>query len=307
MTGRKLLATENMWQIRSVPLPILSERFEAMTPNRIAVMFLCTSLVLFGGISVFGQDEPRMRSDQDHGAQIYASNCAYCHGADGRGGRGPAIAALPKVVAMSNQDLMGIVHKGEADQGMPGFPDLDDPGTKAVVQYLRVLQGVTSGGRSAKLAGDPDAGRQIFYGKGQCSTCHMILGKGGFIAMDLTSYARNRTADEIRRATVRPDADLEPTSRVVHVRTMDGQSLTGVVRVEDNLNITLQTEDGRYHFLSRSRLAAVNYTDHSLMPRDYGTRLTSAELDDLVAFLIVTGRHAPTEPAPAKHRWHHDD
>ena len=47
-----------------------------------------------------------------------------------------------------------------------------------------------------------------------------------------------------------------------------------MVRAEDNLNITLQTEDGRYHFLSRSSLATVNYTDHSLMPHDYGTRLT---------------------------------
>lgn len=278
-----------------------------MMRNRLAVMLVCTCLVLFDGISAFGQDEPRSGPDQDQGAQLYASNCAYCHGADGRGGRGPSIATLPKVIAMSNQDLMGIVNKGEVDQGMPGFPDLGDPGTKAVVQYLRMLQGVTADGAVARLAGDPDAGRQIFYGKGRCSTCHMILGQGGFMAPELTSYARNRTAEEILQAIVNPDADLESTSRVANVRTRDGQSLTGVVRAEDNLNITLQTEDGRYHFLSRSSLAAVNYSDHSLMPRDYGTRLKSRELDDLVAFLIVTGRHAPTEPPPAKPRWHHDD
>jgi putative heme-binding domain-containing protein len=263
--------------------------------------------MLFGGISVYGQDEPRISPDQDQGAQLYSSNCAYCHGADGRGGRGPAIATLPKVIALSNQDLMGIVHKGEADQGMPGFPDLGDQGTQAVVKYLRTLQGVTADGPAAKLTGDPNAGRQLFFGKAQCSTCHMILGKGGFMAPELTAYARNRTADEILQAIVNPDADLEPTSRVVEVRTRAGQNLTGVVRAEDNLNITLQTEDGRYHFLSRSSLATVIYTDHSLMPHDYGIRLTSRELDDLVAFLIVTGRNATSEPAPAKQRWHQDD
>lgn len=278
-----------------------------MTHNRLAAMLVFSSLMLFGGTSVYGQDEPRIGSGQDQGAQLYASNCAYCHGADGRGGRGPAIATQPKVIAFSNQDLMGIVHKGEADQGMPGFPDLGDQGTQAVVQYLRTLQGVTADGPPAKLTGDPNAGRQLFFGKAQCSTCHMILGKGGFIAPELTAFARNRTADEILQAIVNPDADLEPTSRVVEVQTKAGQSLTGVVRAEDNLNITLQTEDGRYHFLSRSSLATANYTDHSLMPHDYGTRLTSKELDDLVAFLIVTGRNAPTEPAPAKHRWHDDD
>jgi cytochrome c oxidase cbb3-type subunit 3 len=278
-----------------------------MTHNRLTAMLVCSSLMLFGGISVFGQDEPRSGPGQDQGAQLYASNCAYCHGADGRGGRGPAIATMPKVIALSNQDLIGIVHKGEADQGMPGFPDLGDQGIQAVVQYLRTLQGATEAVPPAKLTGDPNAGRQLFFGKGQCSTCHMILGKGGFMAPELTAYARNRSADEILQAIVNPDADLEPTSRVAEVRTRAGQSLTGVVRAEDNMNITLQTEDGQYHFLSRSSLATVNYTDHSLMPRDYGTRLTSRELDDLVAFLIVTGRNAPTEPAPAKHRWHHDD
>jgi len=278
-----------------------------MTRNRFAVMLVGSFLIMSQGMSGLAQDEPRSGPDKDQGAPLYASNCAYCHGADGRGGRGPSIATMPKVIAMSNQDLMGIVHKGEADQGMPGFPDLGDPGTKAVVEYLRKLQGVTADGPPDKLTGDPDAGRQMFYGKGQCSTCHMIMGKGGFMAQELTSYARNRRADEILQAIVNPDAELESTSRVANVRTREGQSLTGVVRAEDNLNITLQTEDGRYHFLSRSSLTAVNYSGHSLMPRDYGTRLTSGELNDLVAFLIVTGRNAPTEPAPAKPRWRHND
>ena len=298
--------TEKMCLIRSMPLPIMSERFEAMTRNRFVVMWVFFFLVLFGG-SAFGQDEPGMAPDQNQGAQIFSSQCAYCHGADGRGGRAPAIATLPKVIGLSNQDLIGIVHKGEADQGMPAFPDLGDEGTKAVVQYLRTLQGVTVDGSTARLPGDPGRGQEVFDGNGQCSTCHMILGKGGFMAAELTSYARNRSADEIMQAIVSPDADLQPASRVVHVRTKAGDSLTGVVRSEDNLNITLQTEDGRYHFLSRSRLATVDYTDHSLMPHDYGTRLTPKELDDLVAFLIVTGRNAPSEPAAPKSRWHHDD
>ena len=292
--------------MRSLRLPLLTGRFEAMTRNRLPVMLLCFAFVLLSG-SAFGQDRPSIGSDQSQGGQIFSSHCAYCHSGDGRGGRAPAIAMLPKVIALSNQDLINIVHKGEPDQGMPGFPDLGDDGTKAVVQYLRKLQGVTNEGPSARLTGDPDAGRVIFYGKGQCSTCHMIMGKGGFMASDLTSYAEGRTTSEILQAIVNPDAELQPTSRVVHVRTLAGQSLTGVVRAEDNLNLTLQTQDGRYHFLSRSNLAAVEYSDHSLMPRNYSARFTSPELDDLLAFLIVTSRKAPTESAPPKSRWHHDD
>ena len=66
--------------------------------------------------------------------------------------------------------------------------------------------------------------------------------------------------------------------------------LTGVLRYEDNFSLALQMEDGRYHLLARSDLTDVHYTDHSLMPPDYGTRLTSKELNDLVSFLIVTSR-----------------
>src|SRR5665213_2231012 len=245
-----------------------------MTHNRLTVMLMWSFLMLFGGMFVFGQDDQRGSSKQGQGEQLFGSNCAFCHGADGRGGRGPAIATMPKVIALSDQDLIGIVHNGEADQGMPAFPDLSDESTQAVVQYLRSLQGVTGAASTAKLTGDPNAGRQLFFGKGQCSTCHMVLGKGGFMAPELTSYAKNRMTDDILKAIVNPDASLQPTSRVAEVRTRAGESLIGVVRAEDNLNITLQTEDGRYHFLSRSSVAMLNYTDHSLMPHDYGTRLT---------------------------------
>jgi cytochrome c oxidase cbb3-type subunit III len=298
---------EKIYRARTMPLPILIERWGAMARSRLVAILMCSCFMLFGGIFLFAQDEQGSGPAPNQGAQLFATNCAYCHGADGKGGRGPAIATMPKVIALSDQELIGIVHKGEADQGMPGFPDLGDEGTKAVVQYLRTLQGVTGTAPSARIAGDPNDGRELFFGKGQCSSCHMIRGQGGFMAPELNAYGKNHTAEETKQAIVNPDADLGPTSRVAEVRTKTGESLTGVVRAQDNMDITLQTEDGRYHFLSRASLATVNYTDHSLMPHDYGTRLTSRELDDLVAFLIVTGRDATTEPTPAKRRSHHRD
>ena len=140
------------------------------------------------------------------------------------------------------------------------------------------------------MTGDVNAGRALYFGKAQCSTCHMIKGHGGFIASDLTTYGRSRTADAILQAITTPDTPLVPSSRVVSVLTKTGLKLTGVLRYEDNFSLALQMEDGRYHLLTRSDLTDVHYTDHSLMPRDYGTRLTSKELNDLVSFLIVASR-----------------
>lgn len=235
------------------------------------------------------------------GEHIFAQTCANCHGADGRGtDRGVAIATLPSIIAMSDADLRAVVHDGTSG-GMPAFPQLDKMQAEAVVRYLRQLQGLTSNTPStSKPIGDTSVGKAIFFGKGQCADCHMINGAGGFIAPDLTSYGRTRDAASILEAIVAPDKRLEPNSRVVHVITKSGRRITGVLRTEDNLQLVVQTQNGRYWFLNRNNLASVDSTNHSLMPNDYQTRLTGKELNDVVSFLIITGKSAPVEEAPAR-------
>jgi cytochrome c oxidase cbb3-type subunit III len=254
---------------------------------------------------LMGQGQPRAV-----GAQQFQANCAGCHGADGKGGdKGPSIATLPNVVALSEMDLIKIVRDGTS-AGMPSFERLGDAEIGAVVRYLRTLQGKTAVSNTEELTGDAVAGRVLYFGKAQCSSCHMVntagVGQGGFIASDLTGYGANHTARAINQAIVQPDTPLDPASRVVDVQTKTGQKLIGVVRSEDNFNLALQTKDGRYHFLTRSSLAEVKYNNYSLMPHDYGTRLTSKELDDLVSFLIVTSRNAPIEATPPRRKRHGD-
>ena len=270
-------------------------------------MLAASVLFLFPEIPLMGQGQPRA---VDPGPQQFQANCAGCHGADGKGGdKGPSIATLPSVVALSEVELIKIVRDG-TPAGMPSFERLGDAEITAVVQYLRTLQGKTAVSDTEELPGDPVVGRVLFFGKAQCSNCHMVntagVGKGGFIASDLTGYGADHSAKAIKQAIVQPDTPLDPASRVVEVKTKTGQKLIGVVRSEDNFNLALQTEDGRYHFLTRSSLAEVKYNNYSLMPHDYGTRLTSKDLDDLVSFLIVTSKNAPMEAPPPRRRRHGD-
>jgi cytochrome c oxidase cbb3-type subunit III len=268
---------------------------------------LAASALLLAGMPLMGQGQA---GAVDQGAQQFQANCAGCHGADGKGGdKGPSIATLPSVVALSEIELIKIVRDGTS-AGMPSFERLGDAEITAVVRYLRTLQGKTAVSDTAELKGNAVAGRVLYFGRAQCSSCHMVytagLGQGGFIASDLTGYGANHTAEATKQAIVEPDTGLDPASRVVEVQTKTGQKLIGVVRSEDNFNLALETEDGRYHFLTRSSLAEVNYKPYSLMPRDYGTRLTSKELDDLVSFLVVTGKNAPAEALPPRRRRHGD-
>lgn len=275
--------------------------FKPMRYCRYVTVWACFALFLFTSNALAQVQESGVKL----GAQQFGRNCAACHGADGKGSEKAAdIATTPRIVAMTDTDLVAIIHNGVPGTGMPPFPQIPPATAHAIVDYLRTLQGKTSGTPTAdaKLNGDPKAGRALYFGKAQCSNCHMINGEGGFIASDMTTYGQSRSADAIRKAIITPDAQLAPNSRVVKVKTKSGQNLTGVVRNEDNMKMALQTEDGRYHFLTRSNLAEVHYTDHSLMPQDYGTRLTSKELDDIVSFLITTGKSAPAEPPPARRR-----
>jgi cytochrome c oxidase cbb3-type subunit 3 len=273
----------------------------------LARMLAASALFLLAGMPVMGQGQV---SAADQGTQQFQANCAGCHGADGKGGdKGPSIATLPGIVALSDIELNKIVRDG-TPAGMPSFEQLGDAKITAVVRYLRTLQGKTAVSNTDEPTGDAVAGRVLYFGKAQCSNCHMVntagLGQGGFMASDLTGYGANHIASAIKHAILQPDSPLDPASRVVEVQTKVGQKLIGVVRSEDNFNLALQTEDGRYHFLTRSSLAEVNYKQYSLMPRDYDTRLTSKELDDLVSFLMVTSKNAPKESAPPRRTRHGD-
>lgn len=254
-------------------------------------------VTLFAGSAIVGTQA--QRSDGVPGAQRFMEYCAGCHGADGRGGdKAPSLAAPADAAKRSDSELFRIVHDGTRG-GMPPFAQIGDANIAALVQYVRRLgTNVASTKVPQELAvtGDVEVGRALYFGKGHCSNCHLMRGKGGFIAQNLTNYGKTRSAEEILESIKNPDNPLVPSSQVVTVRTQYGTTLTGVLRNEDAFSLAVQTEDGRFHLLARGDVNSVQYAGRSLMPRDYGTRLSSNELDDLVSFLIAESR----ETIPAK-------
>jgi cytochrome c oxidase cbb3-type subunit III len=228
-------------------------------------------------------------SDARTGARRYMEYCAACHGTDARGGaKGPSLAGDP-LAARSDDELYRILQNG-TQGGMPPFAQIGEANIRDLVAYLRLLENSGSAAPSQAAPGDAAAGRTVFFGKAQCSTCHVIDGQGGFMARSLTHYARNRTTDTIRSAIVNPDHPLILSTQVVTVALHGSQTLTGVLRNEDEFSLQLQTPDGRFHLLSRSSVARVDYSGHSLMPHDYATRLSPAELNDIVTFLMSADR-----------------
>ncbi|MGB6477305.1 MAG: c-type cytochrome [Candidatus Sulfotelmatobacter sp.] len=227
-------------------------------------------------------------------ARIFASTCAGCHGLDGRGGeRAPNIVDSPKVQRLSDAQISEIIENGILGTGMPAFHSLESSDVQSLVAYLRTLQGTK--GR-VKLPGDPSHGETVFFGKAGCSGCHMVAGKGGFIASDLSAYARTHGVEQIRSAITNAalnsaglnNAGLnnDRQARLVTVTIRGGEKYTGRIRNEDNFSLQLQTLDGAFHFLSKSDIEALEYSSQAMMPADYSSTLTSNELNDVVSYLM---------------------
>ena len=216
--------------------------------------------------------------------------CASCHGLDARGGeRGPDLVTRPEVVRKTDAELRKVLTDGKIATGMPSFSSYAPAKLSALVAYLRSLQG---GSKTPPLPGDPARGKALFFGKAKCAECHMISGQGGFFGQDLTSYATRMGADDMRSLIVNPNRDLDPRHGLVTVILADSTALSGMARNEDNFSLQLQTPDGVFHLLNKSDIKDRTYAGRSPMPSDYGAVLSSAELNDLVSYLLRTSRSA---------------
>jgi putative heme-binding domain-containing protein len=218
----------------------------------------------------------------------YESVCATCHGLDARGSeRGPDIVSRPEVVRKSDAQLFGILKNGMTAAGMPAFSAFGSVKLNALVAYLRTLQG---GGGQAPLPGNAANGKILFFGKANCAECHMVSGQGGFFGPELTTYAARLDAEQVRADIVNPNKDLDPRRGLVSVTLNNSTSLSGLARNEDNFSLQLQTPDGVFHLLNKSDIRAQTYAGISAMPSDYGSRLSGAELNDLISFLLRISR-----------------
>ncbi len=246
------------------------------------------------GQQISASDDPKV--NHGTGSATYNSACAGCHGLDGRGtDKAINISESNQIRHLSDAQLTDIISNGVPGTGMPAFHTLSERQTRAVVGYIRSLQGK---GDARNLPGNARHGKEIFFGKGECSSCHTISGEGGFLGPDLSSYGAGVPSKEIRDAIVRPQRVPPQGYRQAVLTTSAGDRVEGIIRNEDNFSIQFQTKDGAFHFFQKSELHGLDRLDASLMPTNYGERLSPGELDDLANYLMTANPNAskPTKP-----------
>jgi len=238
------------------------------------------------------QKSPAKRSlptaSSSGGQQIFDSSCASCHGLDGRGGeRAPDIATRPEIARLSDQDLLKVLRSGIPEKGMPSFAGLGSAKLSALLSYVRSLQGK---GTAMPVVGNTEKGKDLYWGKAGCSDCHMVNGAGGFLGPDLSKYGENHSVTEIHAAIVKPEKIPGTRGHVAEITAKDGKVYSGLVRNEDNFSLQLLSLDGTFHLFLKSDLTEIHFRQESLMPADYGSRLSVADLDALAAYLASLSR-----------------
>lgn len=183
---------------------------------------------------------------------------------------------------------------------MPAFHSLSANQVQSLVSYIRALQGKSD---VRVVPGNATHGKEIFFGKGECSSCHAVAGQGGFLGPDLTAYGMASSAKQIQDAILNSSRIAPSGYKSAVATTRDGTTIEGVVRNEDNFSVQLQTQDGAFHLFQKTDLQKFEYSKQPLMPSNYSKRLTQDELNDVVSFLMgatpshdkVTSKKAPTE------------
>jgi len=98
------------------------------------VVVACVVVLLFANEPDSGSTAPTTP-----GAQVFAANCARCHGADGGGGTGPQVAGGAATERFPDaEDEVAFVIKGSG--AMPSFGGQLSPAQiRQVVEYTRTL------------------------------------------------------------------------------------------------------------------------------------------------------------------------
>jgi len=230
-------------------------------------------------------------------------NCALCHGLGARGGgRGPDLTKAHKRHGDSDGDLFRNISQGIPGTVMPANGTngqgvgMTDEEIWQIITYLRSIQLKAP----IKNLGNAVHGKQLFYGDANCSTCHMLEGKGGRVGPDLTSVGASRTVESLVESVRKPSQRLawgltEPTKEfaqqyeTVTVVTANGEEIKGVTLNEDSFSLQLMDTAEKIHLLEKDKLRSITKSRESLMPSyDTGT-LSDRDLSDIIAYLLAEG------------------
>jgi cytochrome c oxidase cbb3-type subunit 3 len=232
--------------------------------------------LLIGLLAVSALAQP---PDPTTGKKIFESQCALCHGQTGTGGRGPSLNRAKLGRAPDDEELGKVISNG-IEPEMPGAWQLNAHEVSSVAAYVRSLGALPP----EKLPGNATAGERLFQSKG-CAGCHVVAGKGAGFGPELTEIGTRRNGAHLRQAILKPATLLPEGFLYVAATTQSGATVRGIRVNEDSFNIQIKDARGQFHSFVKLDLKELRRLRGETPMPSYEGSLSTAELDDLVAYL----------------------
>jgi cytochrome c oxidase cbb3-type subunit 3 len=225
------------------------------------------------------------RADVAAGQTLYASECVGCHGRAGEGGRGPALNQGRFRRASTDEEVYKLISTGVSGTEMPGF-SFNGRQMWQTIAFIRSL----GASRPVTVAdGDRAKGEELFFGKGACTNCHMIRGRGGRVGPDLSRIGPQRSLGQFEASILRPNEEVLPQNQQVRVTRRNGEKVVGRRMNEDTFSLQILEGNQKLLSLRKDDIAAYEVIRDSPMP-SYQDTLSETELKNLIAFLAGLGR-----------------
>ena len=226
------------------------------------------------------------------GERVFGQRCSRCHGQDAKGNDetgAPDLTTGRFTNASSPAGLFKVIREGISGTAMlPISPDTPD---SAVWQLVSFLESRSADPMEVNLPGTASAGLQVYNGKGNCGSCHILDGKGGRQGPDLSHVGERRDPDELKAALIDPNAEVAARWWTVRVTRQDGSVIEGLRMGEDTFSVRVIDADANLWSFQKGDVRSVERTESSTMP-SYAETLTASEVDDLVAYLFSLRRES---------------
>jgi putative heme-binding domain-containing protein len=257
---------------------------------RIAVLAMAMS-------AVAGVADAQTFNQPGSGKQLFDGLCQDCHGLNGIGDEAPSVNHLADTSDAALLRVMRQHAPGGGPLGLAGarVRRLTDEETAVIVAYVQTL----NRGAPEAIPGNAERGRAV-YASLDCSTCHVVGGQGGVVGPELTTVGARRAAPFLRKTLVDPGAELPKGSfgvllngfseyLPVSIVENNGRETRGVRLNEDSFTIQVRDAEGKIYSFRKGDVQNIDkQTGRSLMP-SYRDKLSAAQLDDLVAYLVSLG------------------
>ena len=249
--------------------------------RKCCLVFAVISSLMVSGVAA-GQEHAGQYSqaDVEAGFNLYNANCITCHGANGDSVPGVNLRGGQFRRVATDADLNRLIQTGIPGTAMPPgrYTTADLAALIAYIRSLREFDTVLPG------RGNAARGQTIFEEKGNCTSCHRVNGKGSRAAPELSDIGAIRAPGALERSLIDPTASMLPLNRSVRAVTRDGKVITGRRLNEDTYTVQLIDMNENLVSLTKADLREYTVLKTSTMP-SYKDKLTSAELDDVVAYL----------------------